>query len=237
MTPAEREAERIRAEYQRRDREIGREFYSLTKDANLFTRQGQQRGLLDQLRRGHLLPLDDKRILEVGCGRGQWFGVFRDFGARYDQLAGIDLDAERVEEARAIYPTADLRVGDATQLPWPDASFDIVFQSTVFTSILDDAIQAAVAREMLRVLRQDGSILWYDFRYPSPNNPHVRPVGARRIRELFTGCEVAVTPVTLATPLARRIVPRSWMAATILERLRPLNTHYYALVRRQSLPW
>lgn len=234
MTQAEREAARIRAEYARRDRLIGRDFYALTKDANLFTRQGQQRGLLQLLQRG-LLPLDDKKILEIGCGRGQWFGVFRDFGARFERLAGIDLDAGRVDEARQAYPTADLRVGDATHLPWTDESFDIVFQSTVFTSILDDDIQAAVAREMLRVLKRGGSIIWYDFRYPNPNNPHVRPVGERRIRELFAGCDVALSPVTLATPLARRLVPRSWMAAALLERFSLLNTHYYALIRRRSL--
>lgn len=235
MTAAEREAARIRAEFERRDREIGADFYALTQDANLFTRHGQQRGLLGVLKSGGLLPLTQTHVLEIGCGRGQWLGIFRDFGVVSARLAGIDLDPVRIAEARQLYPAADLRTGDATQLPWPDHSFDLVFQSTVFTSILDDGVQEAVARQMLRVLRPGGSIIWYDFRYPNPKNPHVRAVGGKRIRELFRGCDVTLTPVTLATPLARQIVPKSWLAARLLEHFRLLNTHYCGLIRARPV--
>lgn len=231
MTRADDEAARIRAEYARREREIGREFYALTTPANLFVRHGQQRALLDTLRTGGLLPLAEKRVLEVGCGRGQWLTVFEDFGVRRENLAGIDLDASRLAEAEHRYPGADLRVGDATALPWPSASFDIVFQSTVFTSILDGEVRRRVAAEMRRVVRPGGVVLWYDFRYDNPRNAHVRGIGAAEIRELFGGCAVTLTPVTLATPLSRLIVPKSWLLASTLERLGVLNTHYVGLIR------
>src|SRR5512139_1133820 len=131
------EAKRILAENQRREREIGSGFYELTRPANLFLRHGQERALLGALESANLLPLADRRILEVGCGKGQWLSVFQDFGALQTSLSGIDVDQTRIDAARARFAAADLRVGDASHLPWADRSFDLVFQSTVFTSILD----------------------------------------------------------------------------------------------------
>jgi len=230
-TPAEREAERIRAEYERREREIGREFYSPTRPANLFLRQGQQRALLDALSRADLLPLGSRSILEIGCGLGRWLTAFEEFGAARDKLSGIDLDEGRILEARTRFQGADLRVGDATQLPWPDTSFDIVFQSLVFTSILDHHVREQVAAEMRRVLRPDGAVLWYDFRYDNPANASVRGVRAAEIAKLFPGWTIDLQRVSLAPPLARRIVGRSWLVASALERLRVLNTHYFGVIR------
>src|SRR3989440_8774150 len=43
-------------------------------------------------------------------------------------------------------------------------SFDVVMQVTVFTSILDPDLKRRVALEMLRVVKQDGLILWYEDR-------------------------------------------------------------------------
>lgn len=232
MTPSEAEAQRIRLEYQRRERERGRDYYALTSTPNLFTRQSQQRALLRGLTKAAIVPVGARRILEIGCGRGQWFSLFEDFGARCDQLAGIDLDPGRLDDARARYPTADLRVGDATQLPWQTGDFELVFQSTVMTSILDSAVRIEVAAEMLRVLAPGGVILWYDFRYNNPSNPNVRGVSPTEIRALFPGCIVELEAVTLAPPLARRVVPRSWLLAAGLERLRVLNTHLLGVIRR-----
>ncbi len=225
------EAKRILAENQRREREIGSSFYELTRPANLFARHGQQRALLAALGRAGALPLGDRRILEIGCGRGQWVGVFEDFGAERARIAGVDVDAQRIELAAARFPGADLRVGDATDLPWPDGSFDLVFQSTVFTSILDDSVRARVAREMLRVLAPGGAVLWYDFRYDNPANKAVRGIGPAEINRLFADCTVELEPVTLAPPISRRLVPISWLVATALEKLRVLNTHLIGVIR------
>lgn len=225
------EADRIRAEYARRDREFGTERYALTSPPNLFARQGQQAALLRGLTTAALLPLSSKRILEIGCGRGQWIAAFEDFGAARENIAGIDLDESRLSAARKRFSGADLRVGDASLLPWSSGSFEIVFQSTVFTSILDADVRRRVAGEMLRVLRADGAILWYDFRYNNYANLHVRAVQASELRSLFPGCDIELEKVTLAPPLARRLVPRSWLLASWVERLKVLNTHYLAVIQ------
>jgi ubiquinone/menaquinone biosynthesis C-methylase UbiE len=225
------EAARIRAEYERREREIGRDFYALTDSTNLYMRQGQQRALLRALAKIGKLPLAARRILDVGCGRGGWLATFEDFGATRASLAGTDLDADRIADAKQRFGGADLRVGDATHLPWPDGSFEIVLQATVFTSILDDAVRRAVASEMQRVLATSGVIIWYDFRVNNPKNRNVRGVSAKEIRALFPRFDVSLEPVTLAPPIARRLVPRSRLAAEALERLTFLNTHYLGILR------
>ena len=88
-----------------------------------------------------------------------------------------------------------------------------------------------VAREMRRVLASGGALLWYDFRYNNPQNPNVRGIAPREIRELFPDCSVELERVTLAPPIARRLVPVSWFVATALEHLRVFNTHLFALIR------
>ncbi|MCB1056471.1 MAG: class I SAM-dependent methyltransferase [Acidobacteria bacterium] len=226
------ELERIRTEYERRRREIPEDFYALHKRANLFLRHGQERALRDGLDRAGWLPLGERRVLEVGCGEGAWLGIFERLGAVPEALAGIELDPERAAVCRQKHPAATIEVGDAGQLPWPDASFDLVFQSTLFTSILDAGTRQRVAAEMLRVLRPGGLLVWYDFAFDNPRNPNVRGVGAGELRRLFPGCSWTLRRVTLAPPLARRLVPRSWTLATLLEGLRLFNTHTLATAWR-----
>jgi SAM-dependent methyltransferase len=125
---------------------------------------------------------------------------------------------------------ADLREGDAARLPWNDGSFDLVLQSTVFSSILDRNVQAAVAREMRRVLAPGGLILSYDLAVGNPRNLRVRGVRSPRLAELFPGCEIHARRVTLAPPIARRLAPRAWLAAEVLEATRVLSTHLVALI-------
>lgn len=225
------ELERIRAEYARRSREVPDDFYAFSTPANLFLRQGQERGLLEVLREGGYVPLTDRRVLDLGCGHGTWLTTFRSLGAQEPNLAGIDLDPARIEQTKVDHPRADLRAGSATALPWPDASFDLVWQSTVFTSILDEGVQRAIAAEMRRVLKPGGAIAWLDFVVNNPRNRQVKGVSVKQMKALFPGCDVTLRKVTLAPPLARRVVPLSWTLAFLLEQLRVLNTHAVALIR------
>ncbi len=234
MSETSTSADHILAEYRRREREIPPDFYSLEHAANLFLRVGQLRGLAWAIQTAGLPPLGERRILEVGCGQGNWLAIFESFGAQREQLAGIDLDETRAAECQRRFSGAEILCGDATRLPWANGQFDVVFQSTVFTSILDDSMKQAVAGEMLRVLRPAGAIVWYDFHMNNPRNPHVRGVGRKEIAGLFPGCELKLRRVTLAPPIARRLVRVSWMGCELLEKLRILNSHYFGVLRRTS---
>ncbi|HEY7326443.1 MAG TPA: hypothetical protein VH592_02305 [Gemmataceae bacterium] len=50
-----------------------------------------------------------------------------------------------------------------------------------------------------------------------------------------TGAKVRLKRITLAPPLARRIVPWTWPGAMVIERLRFLNTRYLGIIRKPVL--
>jgi ubiquinone/menaquinone biosynthesis C-methylase UbiE len=228
------EIDRIRAEYRRRDATLPPSRDSFLEPATLFCYQQRSRAILAALARRRLLPLDNRTILDVGCGGGQTLIDFETWGASRRNLAGIDLIDESVRIARLRLSGqdggADIRAGNAAHLPWPARHFDIVSQCTMFTSILSDALRQEIAREMMRVARRGGVILWYDFHVNNPVNDQVRRVGAREIRALFPGCRVRLTRTTLAPPLARRLVPLSWTASLLVEHLKVFNTHYLGVI-------
>jgi SAM-dependent methyltransferase len=226
------EIDRVRAEYRRRARDLPPGFYGLDRPANYFWHARLCAQAIHDLAGEGLFPLTGRRVLDTGCGQGVWLLEFCQWGATPDGVAGIDLSPERIGEARLRLPAADLRAGDARELPWPDASFDLVTQFTLFTSILQETVRRKIAREMLRVLRPGGALLWYDFRYDNPRNPHVRGIEAAEIGTLFPDCRVRLRKTTLAPPIARAVAPRSWIAAICLEKIPPLRTHYLGVIRK-----
>jgi ubiquinone/menaquinone biosynthesis C-methylase UbiE len=204
--------------------------YSPANEAHLFAIQGRQRALLRALRQEGLWPLGDKDILEVGCGGGNVLLELLGYEADPRRLRGVDLLAERVAVARRRLPHLALGCASGAYLPYADQSFDLVLQFTVFSSILDRGICYTVANEIRRVLRPGGAILWYDF-WVNPVNKHTRGIRPAEIRSYFPDSRYRFDRITLAPPLARRLVPRSWSGALFLENLRVLNTHYLAVIR------
>jgi ubiquinone/menaquinone biosynthesis C-methylase UbiE len=112
----------------------------------------EQRLLLPELR-----PLEGQRLLDVGCGTGRWIEMARERGAL---VAGVDL-TPRILEAAGRKPRSSGRVvlGDAAQLPFVSAGFDVVVCSFVL-GYLDH--RDASIREMARVVRPGGRIIMSD---------------------------------------------------------------------------
>jgi len=235
------EIERIRVVYADRERRLPADRYSFKWPHVVFAHQQRSRALLQLLVDESVFPLAGKTILDVGCGEGQQLLELVSWGADRGDLTGIDLLDARVMRAktrlgdRSVEGSSapDLRVGDASLLPWPDGSFDIVHQNTVFTSILDSAMRHAIAREIVRVLKPGGLFVWYDFAFNNPRNPDVRGIGAAEIGSLLPGCEVRLRRITLAPPIARRLVPLSWVGSLMLEKLVVFNTHYLGMIRKR----
>jgi SAM-dependent methyltransferase len=228
LVRSEAEEARIRSVYAQRQHD---ERYSWFSPGYVFAMQSLEREMLALLNPGRGRPLASLRILEVGCGTGYWLRQFVKWGARPENVAGIDLLSDRVAEARRLCPgEVTVRCGSAARLAFDDQSFDVVFQSLVFTSVRDSAMKRQIAEEMVRVTRKPGFILWYDFFLNNPGNPDVRGVGRREIRELFPRCSINLRRVGLAPPLFRAIAPHSWMLCAALEKIPLLRTHYLGVI-------
>jgi SAM-dependent methyltransferase len=224
------EAARIRAAYAKRQ---GGFRYSWFNPGHLLMAQQRERQLLALLRRRGFTALDTKKLLEIGCGTGYWLREFVKWGARPENVTGIDLLPDRVAEARRLSPaTLKIDCGSAVNLDFPDATFDLVLQATAFTSILDARMKQRIASEMLRVLRGDGLILWYDYHVDNPWNPDVQGVKKPEIFRLFPGCQFTLQRITLAPPLSRILAPYSWLLCCLLERIPLLCTHYLGVIQK-----
>jgi SAM-dependent methyltransferase len=228
------EERRIRVAYARRAaRGTSHAWFS---PGHVFQVQDRERQVLRLLARQGITDLGAMDLLEVGCGSGAWLRQLVRWGAAPERLAGVDLRPEAVNTARRLAP-AGVRVecGNATGLPFQDESFDLVLQAVAFSSVTDGGMRRAMAAEMLRVLRREGVVLWYDFRFDNPRNPHVRGVGKREIHALFPGCGVHLQRITLAPPLVRTVARRSWLAAYLLARIPFLRTHYLGVLRKGTV--
>ena len=227
------EAERIVAEYDRRAAEIPAERYTASEPGPVFIRQGIERAVLGELRRAGSLPLKGRRVLDTGAATASGWPTSRPGVRGAADLTGIDLVPERVEESAARLPGADIRRADAASLPFEDGAFDIVLQSMMFSSILDEGVRRAAAAEMARVLAPGGLVLWYDFFVDSPRNRQVRGVRRSEVAALFPGFAVRWRRATLAPPLVRALAPRAWALASFLQALRVLDTHAVAVLQRR----
>jgi len=195
--------------------------------------QEKERAIIKCFIKAGLPPLDNKRVLEIGCGSGDNLLNFISLGFQPKNLTGIDLLAERIRQARIRLPGAlELIQGDASEYPFEPSSYDIVFQSTVFTSILNDQFRQKLARQMWGSVRSGGGILWYDFMYNNPRNRDVRGISFREISRLFPYGQISRIRITLAPPLARlvaRVSPKlySWCNSIPL-----LRTHWLCWIQK-----
>jgi hypothetical protein len=107
-----------------------------------------------------------------------------------------------------------------------------VLQSTVFSSLLDDAFQQRLADTMWSWLKPGGAVVWYDFTVDNPRNRDVRGVPLARVRQLFPKARIAAQRVTLAPPLARALCRVHPALYTVFNTLPPLRTHLLAWVAK-----
>jgi SAM-dependent methyltransferase len=199
------ETDEVRARYERRKAAIEPDRYSMLTPNVWQSVQERQRAMLRMFVRIGLTDLNAVRLLEVGCGTGDNLLEFLRLGLNPQNLAGIELLQDRVEKARRRLPPDIVRSGDATKLVLPEVSYDIVFQSVVFSSLLNNDFQMDLAAKMWSWVKPGGGVLWYDFIYNNPGNRDVRGVPVRRVRELFPLGRVTVKHLTLAPPIARRV--------------------------------
>jgi SAM-dependent methyltransferase len=200
--------------------------YSLLRPDVWQSVQERQRAMLRLFAHAGFTDLASLRLLEVGCGAGGNLLELLRIGFAPECLCGIELLPERLAHARRVLPAAlALIEGDATRADVPRGSQDIVFVSTVFSSLLADAYQQRLADAMWRWLKPGGAVLWYDFTVDNPRNPDVRGVPLARVRSLFAQAKITHRRLTLAPPIARGVTRVHPALYTVLNALPLLRTH------------
>jgi SAM-dependent methyltransferase len=110
--------------------------------------------LLDRARAAEEPGQAPGRVLDVGCGEGQFAAELERAGF---SVVGVDVAEEPLRRGRTRHPELDLRLVPA-EGPWslPDAGFDVVWAGETIEHVADTA---GWLSEVRRVLRSGGSLL------------------------------------------------------------------------------
>ena len=106
-------------------------------------------------------PLEGKGdALDVGCGNGKTSSKLIDLGYH---TKGVDFSAKAVESCRELLgENASFEVSSATDLPFPDGSFDYITAVHVLEHLTDEELSTAVS-EFTRILRPGGYVFTRTF--------------------------------------------------------------------------
>ena len=148
----------------------------------------------------------DGTILEAGCGTGGNLATL----ARRGRIRAFDPHIDALAFAQGRHPNVDIRQGALpSELPYDEASFDLVAALDVLEHVEDDR---ASAHALVSLVRPGGWLivtvpahqaLWgtHDRRLH-----HLRRYGKRQLLDLFAGCDVELVRTTpfniVLSPLA-----------------------------------
>ena len=117
-----------------------------------YNRERFKRALIDAV-----MTIDgphDKRVYDIGCGRGYWFRIFSGAGFHQKNIIGLDQSRSALNEAGEANP--NVVEGDVLHLPFQTNSADLVFCNGVLHHTAD---VAQGFEELCRVLRPGGELL------------------------------------------------------------------------------
>jgi SAM-dependent methyltransferase len=232
MNQKQLELDAVAARYARR--EAG-DVYSMLRPEVCMSFQERQRALVTLLNRYAPASIAELRVLEIGCGSGGNLLELLRLGFSPQNLVANELLPDRARAARQNLPAAcSIHEGDASALKFDAGYFHIVYQSTVFTSLLDTDFQADLAAKMWNWVAPGGGVLWYDFLYDNPRNPDVRGVPVRHVRSLFPEGEIAARRITLAPPISRRVCRVHPVAYHLFNAFWPLRTHVLCWIGKKA---
>jgi hypothetical protein len=102
------------------------------------------------------------------------------------------------------------------------------------SSLPNDEMERDAAREIARVTRPGGWLVWFDLRYDNPWNAAVHGIDAKRLATLFPGWPQELRSSTVLPPLARRLGRSTPVLYPILELIPPLRSHLIGRLRCPS---
>ena len=99
---------------------------------------------------------DKDKVLDLGCGVGQFYEFLKDKDIEY---RGVDISENLIEIAQKKYKQASFQVADALNLPFPDNYFDKVYAIALLHNIPSGEFREKLIKEVKRVLKKDGILI------------------------------------------------------------------------------
>ena len=139
-------------------------------------------------------------VLDYGCGAGRSTRFLRRLGFN---AVGVDVSLDMLEQARSKDGSGEYHHIPSGHLPFEDSEFDLVFSSFVFLEVSRIEEIESILKEMKRVLRMDGIIIfvtssmeasegdWVSLSYSFPEND--RPLkSGDTVKLLIRGIDVVL---------------------------------------------
>ena len=225
------EIDKIKERYRKR---AGLDYrYSLLNPWILKAEQEKEKALVRWIKYCSIEPVENKSLIEIGCGNGGNLLQLLRLGFAPQNLSGNELIEERYNSASLKLPEK-LKVyqGNVLDLNFTNNNFDIIFQSMVFSSILDEDFKVNLARQMWNWIKIGGGILWYDFIYNNPFNQDVRGVPFRKVKEYFPNGKIIKWKLTLAPPISRIVTKVHPSFYNIFNLFPILRSHILCWIKR-----
>lgn len=105
------------------------------------------------------LKTTDKRILDIGCGRGGSVKMFTSYNYGFSHAEGIDISPDNIEFANKVFPQNIYHVMDAHNLFYANSFFDIITNVESIHCYNDPRL---FLLEVRRVLSPDGAFVLTD---------------------------------------------------------------------------
>lgn len=177
------------------------------------------------------INLSEYKIFDVGCGDGNVLRNFVENGALPQNCFGVDLIDSRIEKAKEMSPQMTFECGNAAKLNHNDAFFDMILQFTCFSSILDNELKAKIAGEMLRVLKPQGYILWYDMSQKI-NKKNYRGISIQEMESMFINCDIKWYFITMHPLVAKMAMFLGHPILRIFENIKLWNINIFAVIKK-----
>ena len=204
--------------------------------AGFYMSYRERRFFIEMLNK-HGICLQNKKICDIGCGYDNWLRFFAELKGSSQELVGVDVTSHRVLKAKDINPGIAFIISDAASLPLSDASFDLVTQFDTFEHFVDDVTLKKAARELTRILRNHGHLIWFDLSPFPPSSAPTRGYSLEEVKALFPKFElIDCEPIFKRFNLGRKsispayVLPKfSYAFADLVEKI-PMGKHSNLMV-------
>lgn len=138
--------------------------YSPNHPIGKYTRKIIYKGIDEFLSRCYTdaQTIKNMKLLDVGCGKGEWLTYFVSKGFSSSNVMGIDLSEKRIEKAILQNPGLNFKVSDILSFNLQPSKFDLIVSFDLFSHL---TTKEQIIQGLLNVfnhLKNDGVFIWFD---------------------------------------------------------------------------